>query len=373
MAPKRLTANDVFMVHFASRFGVAASIAELVLALVAALLGYYWYHVSLIAGGVLVGFVASIASSYIVSGIRGKESSLMGLAKALLLVVPAAAPFTPLAGVLIGPWALGVSASVVLLAASIPAFIAASLTRGSVRASMAGIGVSSLYGAVYLAVGCLTGSVYDYIYFYTGLLYAYPVPMIYSVSIHSFPSTYREKPVLPLYAAAMAVLAAGLALTLQGMDYGFPVSAASMLLYYPAIGLHRAGRVLSKIKEARNPIVRKTHMYFLAGHFYALLATFIAILYTVLYMSDPLSPLECITHSLALGFVGLHIYIHAPLMLPVILGIPTARRYNQSPYAALLLSLLVFCINRDLALVLVAASLALLALIVWPPAKRGKY
>lgn len=374
MAAKKLSSSDIFLIHLSSRLGVLLSATGLAAALGAALLGNYWSHVALIIGSVMAGFVVSIAASYIVSGLRGKQHATMPLVKVLLLALPIAAPISPILGIALGPTGLAPYLSGILALAAIPAIVAALLSRHTVRTSMAGIAFSSILGALYTAWGTLAGIVYDYIWFYTGFLYSYPIPMIYSVSVHSFPSTYHEKPVTPLYWAVMGLNALGLALyasTWQEAQLaGLALLVAGLLAYFPAIGLHHAPRIASRIKASKNQVVRKTHQYFLAGHFYAVLTAILATIYTGLYLYTPTTPLECITHSLAIGFIGTHIFIHAPLMLPVILGIPTARRYNQAPFITLVSAVPVFCYHRLAALALVVIAVLLMTYIVWPPPRR---
>jgi hypothetical protein len=85
--------------------------------------------------------------------------------------------------------------------------------------------------------------------------------------------------------------------------------------------------------------------------------------------------LGCIIHATAIGFAGLHIFIHAPMMLPVILGVPTARRYNPIPYALLSIAAASPCLggypNILMWATLITALIAAV-LVVWPPPrKRG--
>jgi len=85
---RSLSSQDIYMVHLASRLGVLVSIIWVVGVLVSAFLREYWFHVLFVVGGVMAGFVSSIASSYIVSGLRGKKHSAMPIARWVLVLSP---------------------------------------------------------------------------------------------------------------------------------------------------------------------------------------------------------------------------------------------------------------------------------------------
>ena len=363
-------------VHKASMAGVIASLAYLAAGLVAAGLRAAESHVFMMAGGVLVTFVVAVESSYVVSPMRAKGHPLMTAAYAGLVVSPIIALLAPPLGVALGlrVWAWLLAAS--LLVEALPAFVGASLARDTVRASLAAAGFSDLLAAAYLALAPLRlgGSP---VLAGLGLLYAYPVPMIFSVSLHAFPSTYARKPLWPLLPAPFALAAAsslGLALTGRLGAWMLAAAALSLVAYIPAARIHEAPRIAGEIASSRKPqIVVKTHKYFLQGHVFVAIIALYTLALASLWAAGYRVKLGCIIHATAIGFAGLHIFIHAPMMLPVILGIPTARRYNPIPYTLLSIAAASPCLgsypNILMRATLVAALIAAV-LVVWPPPRR---
>jgi MFS family permease len=245
-------------VHKASMAGIIASFAYLAAGLVAAALRAAADHVFMMAGGVLVGFVVAVESSYVVSPMRAKRHTLMGAAYAGLLAAPLVALVAPPVGVLLGmeAWAWILVAS--LAVETLPAFVGAALSRGTVRASLAAAGFSDLLAAVYLALAALRlpGSP---VLIGLGLLYAFPVPMIFSVSLHAFPSTYGRRPLWPLLPLPFALTAAsslGLALAGRVEAWVLLAAALSLVTYLPAVRIHEAPRIAREIASSKlSPIV----------------------------------------------------------------------------------------------------------------------
>ncbi len=366
-----MEARHIRAVHKSSMAVVWLSLAYFLSGLAAGPEHRAAFHISMMAAGMLGAFVVAVESSYIVSTLRAKSHPLMPAALAGLVAAPpiaaAAAPLGALAGP--GPAAAAIAAALALEA--VAAIVAAGLTRGSVRLSMAASAYASLAGAAYSA---LAAGVEPLVVAGLGFLAAYPLQMIYAVSIHAFPSTYSRRPIAPLAPApfALATLAAALIAVEPGEWRAAALLAGlSTLAYLPAARVHEAPRIWGEVASSRRPpIVVKTHKYFLEGHvFVAIIAAFTVALALLALEGAPITP-GCIAHALAIGFAGLHIMIHAPMMLPVILNIPTARRYTPLPYALLALAPPSLCIDKRLAAPLVLLAVASGALIVWPP--RGQ-
>lgn len=64
--------------------------------------------------------------------------------------------------------------------------------------------------------------------------------------------------------------------------------------------------------------------------------------------------------------MGLHIYAHAPMMIPVLLGIRNAKRFNYPALILLMLAALSWPFNREVALYFLSGSLFLAVYIVKP-------
>jgi hypothetical protein len=291
------------------------------------------------------------------------------------ILAAASAPAGYLGG--LRAWAASLAAAEALEA--VPAVVAASLTRGSVRASMAASAYTNLATAAYLgALAALPrASRPPLVWAGIGYLLVYPVQMIYSVTLNSLPSTYGRRPVYPLLPLpyALATLAAALVLARPGeAALAAVLGSASTLAYLPAVRIHEIPRLWrEEVRGSRRPpIVVATHKYFLEGHVFVAVMAAYAVAAAILYEAGWLPTPVCIAHALAVGFSGLHILIHAPLMLPVILGIHTARRYNPLGYALLVIAPPAACLSPDLLAPLVLAAVAVGVYIVWPPPKRAR-
>ncbi len=204
--------------------------------------------------------------------------------------------------------------------------------------------------------------------FYLMLAYLFPVPMIYAVSLHSFPKTYGYRFSWPWAASMVLTHAAGAVLALAGLRAGYVVMAASMVPYLLAIGIYRVPEALgfaSKLGSA----ARKAHTYLVTGYvFAAITAIYVVYIQLLAYLGEA-SPLQ-VVHAVLMGFVGMHIYTHAPLMLPVMLATPTARRYTPVPYALLLAATLARYKFPDLSYALMVTSIVALVLVVKPVRRK---
>ena len=181
--------------------------------------------------------------------------------------------------------------------------------------------------------------------FFLWLAWSHPVALIYAVSLHSLPKTYRYK-----YDRLLAYtsLAAHLYALLRGEPF---FASLSELLYFLSL---RLDKVLPSLRRVRGE-ARKAHNYLISA--YLLLTPVIVFSFFGLRQLSYL-------HLLLLGFIGLHVYGHAPMMLPVIFGVRNARSFTPLPLIMLTLSALTWPFHREIALYLLLGSLPLLASIV---------
>lgn len=162
----------------------------------------------------------------------------------------------------------------------------------------------------------------------------YAVTMIYAVSIHSLPRTYRDEPSAPL-SILLAVLVALSALVFAAgrFEWARIIYGITVFSFIGAARLDRIGYWYRSIDESA-PAARPGHRYFLQGHMFAVPLMLLASYYMVRPWSGALDALATL-HALTIGFTGVFIYIHAPMMLPVLLSVKTKRRYNMIPYILL--------------------------------------
>ena len=86
-------------------------------------------------------------------------------------------------------------------------------------------------------------------------------------------------------------------------------------------------------------VAGKGLFYFCCGHAFALLSS---VLPTV-HFTSPLA----FAHTFVLGFMSVHIFIHAPTMLPPIFGTRNARRFNCLPFALTAIAAFTWPLEKD--------------------------
>ncbi len=192
---------------------------------------------------------------------------------------------------------------------------------------------------------------YRDIWAWAAVEWAYLVPLIYAVTLHALPRTYRYRANLPLALVMIALHA----LALAGLGPIRHLMWASMIAY---LGAARLDLAYSGLKSVRVREALPAHRYLIAG--YLLLAPLLILSWFIQVNALGL------LHILLIGFVGLHIYAHAPMMIPVLLGIRNAKRFNYPTLILLMLAALSWPLNRDVALYFLSGSLFLVIYIVKP-------
>ena len=353
------------MARLVSRLLVAASIPLGFAVPFLAWLGRVEWHTSLVGYVALPVFVTGVSAAYVASGLRRAPWWLDRLVGLLALAVGAAALLAP-------------RSSLPLIVASLAyggvVLWASTLASGSVALSLGGLGASYLVLGLYL----LLPGPGDWLLRVVGAVYASAVGPIYAVTVHSFPRTYGMEPrrccaylLYLAHAAGVLLLAAGL------VKASAALLTAAMLILYPLAarldsmpGVYRGLR--SRLATGRSVALR-SHLYFLAGHFLVpLMALYVAAGWLLLLHGGGVLLLA---HAVAAGFTLLHIEIHAPMMLPVILGLRHARRYWLLNYILLAPVPLLVPMGGPwglLGLVLAASSMAATLLVAWPTARRKR-
>ncbi|MET1102161.1 MAG: hypothetical protein ABWW69_06790 [Pyrodictiaceae archaeon] len=359
--------NQILRVHEASRISILVTTILFWFGLAAAAAENPVLHMAFIVGGMLSGFVAGVASSYIVSGLRGKTHRIMGLTYYILILAPIIASLSPLLALAkLEYWLIFNAISLALLV--VPSVVTAQLTQGTIRLSFVGFTISHVAASIYLIVGYVTKAyiVIGIAPFLLGFLMAYPILMIYSVTINALPSTYGKKPLTLLY--FISILLTLLALILLSTGYvkvSTIVLAASFIAYAFAVRMDKLATIIKEVSGLKNPIARRSHAYFIYGHAFVVGIIGVSLVESIMYLIGLLK-LGCIIHMVAIGFIGLHISIHAPMMLPVILGIASARRYNYLAFVLLSTAAVLFCLAKPLSMVLVVLGVILTIMVMWP-------
>jgi len=360
-------ASWIKLVHRSSAFAVYVSFFLLAEALWEALHGYTVFHAALMASTVLTVFVTGITTSYAASGARRSKR-----AEKIALVLVTTTYTVALTGLGLGGLILLDKLPPRLILVAIYAVYAIALwivgaeaPRGSVGLSIAGLAYAYTLSAIYALASSPVRGFFTY---YLGLVYALAVTSIYAVTIHSFPSTYGEKPRTPLVYVLYAAQGASLALYAWRPSLGALALALTMLLYIPAARIDKLLVFLEKTRAMKKGPARSSHLYFLIGHVFSTIYAVLVLASSLMYSRSPDIPklLYIFIHMTTIGFVTQHILIHAPMMVPIILGIPTARRYTALNYILLFLAAVSFPMSSAASLVLLVLALLVTVLVAWP-------
>ncbi len=315
---------------------VVSSLVLLVYGVVAgAFLGAPVVHVLVVSGAVLV-FYAAVAAAYLSSASRGDRLVYaLGVLHALLYVL-----------VVFGLVGAGlVAGGVAGLAACL-----AGLARGRGAGRLAAASLAPVY-ALSVAVGyVLLGGGVGWLGEGLWALYAVPGAAVAPVNTFALIKTYGVGAgwlplLLSLSYAVLLVCCAWRGAGFFILAYGVLVAVLTLLA------------LRSRVYRGAGGVARKSHQYMLVGE--AFVAAF-SVLHGVLVLAGAGLLVEA--HTLAMGYIAGHVFIHAPLMLPPILRAPAARRYTPLPYLLLAASLAARLVGLGhLSLTLFLASLASLA------------
>ncbi len=202
-----------------------------------------------------------------------------------------------------------------------------------------------LAGALFSACDC------GLVEWMLGLGVFYASSMVMVVSLFTVSRNYGVDPSRPLVWAPLAVNAVALGI----LYYGGPwvlVAALSLLLYFVVLRVYRAPSLIARGLSIGGP--GGGALVYMASSHTASVAPTLLLFYPGF---DLLSKL----HLAYIGFVGVHIFLHAPLMLPQIVRVKLAKDYTPLPTVLLSMAALARPWNGDLAYILVVASLAVLA------------
>ncbi len=163
---------------------------------------------------------------------------------------------------------------------------------------------------------------------------------VYAVSSESLPRTFNERPIPPLVVTSFLLNSLGFV--------SYKLLLLSVPLYLVGSRYYELGEFCRRAREARG-VASAALSYYCQGHAAAALSLALPYLFG--------KPLEFL-HSLMLGFISIHMFVRFPTMLPPMLRIPNARRYNPAPFAFALLSALLWPYFKGVAWSLYALALA---------------
>jgi len=332
---------------------LALSIVYSITGLILPALGFTDIHMQVMLYGSIILFPHAVALAYVASATPRDKQAILG-ATTLLSTMLALAPII---AILVGQQ-LASLLTLIPATTMIPASIVAARARkGSARLSLAM--VAAAYTFLILALILLTLAPRDPITAAYTLALAYPVPLIIAVTTHSLPSTFHDEPhplaPLPLTLAG----AAALLYYLQGHTQTITIlEAITLTTYIYTARIYRTYTTYNKkIGQPKTPAQKGLH-YFLTGH--KLIPPLI--LYILYAIST--KPTLTALHAYTIGFILHHVIIHAPLMIPVILGIKHKRKYTILPYVTLIIALLTWPLMLYLSLITLLITILLIIKIV---------
>jgi hypothetical protein len=339
------------------------SIAELIAALYVVTAGLALYHAKLMFEAVLPTFIAGVAVAYATSSLKGGSRAaraLEYLTSALAFAVAAAG----LAASLGGPTA-PLGASLIIFGASLASLSVYALRRWDVRLSVAMLGYTqALAGLVIIGA-----SVRDLFQMALIFMVIEAVGAIFAVTLHTFPSTFGDTSSKALTGLTFVFLSAAAALALLGEPKLVEaLLGASMIVSVPAFRGGSLRRYYAKAKASPSPAARGGTLYFLYGHVFAF-AALLAVGITLLVSVAIKLGLLVIIHAVTLGIITMFVLIHVPMMLPVIMGWSSARRYNLTPYVSQAIAALLWPFNAHVSFFFVGLAFVFDALIVKPSKK----
>ncbi len=356
------------LIRSISRIGVLAGIIYIIISLTLLASGMPHRHAYVMTLGGLLLLPHSVAIAYIASTALRGGPILLEIVSYLtipLFVLPVEGVFHRY-GLFLAYFAI----LSLLTAAS--SFKASTGRKGSIQLSLRLVGLTYILASIgSIAALYLAGKV-KFSYLVILLASAYPLPLILSVTSHSLPGTFQDKPNsvgayadMALYYAAASLLA-----TLHAR-LAMSVLAAAALTYIYAGKLYRIPDYRLKIPVGlgrRHP-ARAGMEYFLKGHYHAIVLSLVV---AACSLASAIKG-ECwtlgVVHAVALGFVSIHFMIHGPLMLPVILGTRHAKNYHTLNFHLNTLATILWPITGSASFALYVTAFILAILIVTGPRK----
>ncbi len=345
-----------------SRLGAIFGLSYMVFSLILLLLGMPHKHAHVMAFGGLILLPHSIALSYIAGSSRSLPLKILyysSIISLLLIITPILSLFNIF---LINFYIIIIVFSIT----SIASFSTARLHKGNTRISYIMIGATYILSII--SIFLIIKNTKYYKFSETALILSlfYPVPLIYSVTANSFPSTFKDTiRAEPAYSTLFVLALSLIPCYFKRWDLTLILFSISLLLYLFSTNIILFKKYLNKIEKmsSKSIVARRALEYFTLGHAFVIIISLILILLNILYLYG-ICNILCILHGILLGFVTIHFLIHGPLMIPVILGIKHKKNYTFLPYLLLLASTIAWPINGGVSYALYTLSLIAAAKIV---------
>lgn len=184
-------------------------------------------------------------------------------------------------------------------------------------------------------------------------------PMILVVSLYTVARNYGRRPTTPLMAAVLAPNALALGLAAPGQGLHATLALAGLLAYYPALGLHRAPELLRRASSLPGPAGDAVR-YMVVSHLLTIPPMLLSL--------HPQATVLARIHLLYIGFIGVHIILHAPLLLPQVARVKLSKNYQPIPPALLSAGAVVRAVAPEISYMIVLAALAAAAVQFRPEA-----
>ncbi len=316
-----------------SRIGILTSIAYLALSLGVLLAGYHHRHAYIMLYSALLLFPHSVALTYVASGaVRNERAQKLVVTSAIITFAMFVAP-------IFGLWLNWEVPTATFVAVSIPMIFASIFAgrsqKGNIKLSLYLVSASYIVYLTTVASLLIRGWPEKFSIAATALTFAYPVTLIYAVTVNSLPSTFNDKPSYSLSYTLPVLTAIGSFLVgLRFIKAGSAIVAASTLIYIFAARMYRLQKYLKSIERLnKESPAYKGSAFFIKSHYVIIASIALTIIYTSLFIIKSFSffCLLCLLHAYVMGFVTIHVFLHAPVMLPVVLKVKHKRRYTLWP------------------------------------------
>ena len=338
-----------------SSIGIIETLAILAVSLGYLPIGYAKIHAKLIVYGLMPVFIYSIAMVYLASAKPGYDRIIFPW---LLIAYPLVL-ITPFISLLGSFTILMYYYGTTMIFASIPFFLGGLSKRGSLRISLGLLGLSMLQTGIILLANILTYNLkLKPPEMGTAALIAFPVTAIYAVSVHAVPKTYRLEPeklstiILPL-----VLILGTMTYTVGYYKYAIILYAISFFAYPISIRLYKIRNWERSVKAKKDTPGKPGNLYFIYSHYFVWLFTILTPITAYMYLEGSVKDVFTLIHVLTVGFIGIHIYIHAPMMVPVVIGVKTKRRYTILPPLFLTLATIIWPFSGIVSYILVALSI----------------
>lgn len=333
-----------------SAVGVTASILYMLVAFTSLIMENPSLHARLMLYGALILFPYAVSLAYVASVTKRHIPDLAPITLATILLIPV--PMLAMLGVDDSYLTVIVAISGLLGVPS--AIIVGKGRKSSVKLSLYLVALTYLTMSI-ASIALTISPTSIFLYHALVLVLAFPVPLIYAVTVNSFPATFKDQPNEPLsYPLPWLSLISGLLILDGYQEVASYLVVLTLALYIYSARIYKWIEYRERLRKYPEGPAKKGLEYFLWGHVAVIIAILIMTAY-ILGLPGECTGL-CYLHLFTLGFITLHVWIHGPLMLPVILGVRHRRRFTLAPYILLVAAMAVFPAFMSVAFILYVAS-----------------